>query len=54
VWLALLARGDLTERVAAVEHLSGLCRRPLPFDPQASQEARRAQLAELAAKLAQP
>jgi hypothetical protein len=52
VWLALLARGELDQRIAAAEHLSQLCRRPLPFDPQGTAEVRRAQLAELAARLA--
>jgi hypothetical protein len=52
VWLALLARGELDQRIAAAEHLSHLYRRPLPFDPQGTAEVRRAQLAELAAKLA--
>jgi hypothetical protein len=52
VWLALLARGGPTERVAAVEHLSALCRRPVSFDPHAGSEQRQAQLAELTAKLA--
>ena len=51
-WLALLARGDLEQRIAAAEHLSKLCRRPLLFDPQGTAEARRAQIAELTAKLA--
>ena len=52
VWLALLAHGELDQRIAAAEHLSQLCRRPLPFDPQGTAEVRRAQLAELTAKLA--
>lgn len=52
VWLALMARGELDQRVSAAEHLSKLCRRPLPFDPQGTAEARQAQLAELSAKLA--
>jgi hypothetical protein len=52
VWLALLARGELDQRIAASQHLSVLCRRPLPFDPQGTAETRRAQLAELTAKLA--
>jgi len=52
VWLALLARGELDERIAAAEHLSKLCRRPLPFDPMGSAEVRSAQVAELTAKLA--
>jgi hypothetical protein len=54
VWLALLARGELDQRVSAADHLSKLCRRALPFDPAGSQEQRSAQLAELTAKLAQP
>jgi hypothetical protein len=48
VWLALMARGDLDQRVAAADHLSKLCRRPLPFDPQGAPEVRQAQLAEVA------
>ncbi|HEX5102533.1 MAG TPA: hypothetical protein VFV87_01900 [Pirellulaceae bacterium] len=51
VWLALMARGEVDQRIAAAEHLSKLCRRPLVFDPQATAEARQAQLAELSAKL---
>ena len=52
VWLALLARGELDQRIAAAEHLSQLCRRPLLFDPGAAAAVRSAQLAELTAKLA--
>jgi hypothetical protein len=52
VWLALLARGELEQRIAAAEHLSQLCGRRLTFDPQAAAHVRQAQLAELAAKLA--
>jgi hypothetical protein len=52
VWLALMARGELDQRVVAADHLSKLCRRPLPFDPQGTIEVRQAQLAELVAKLA--
>ena len=52
VWLALLARGELDQRIAAAEHLSQLCRRPLLFDPQAAAAVRSAQLAELTARLA--
>jgi hypothetical protein len=52
VWVALLARGDLDQRIAAAQHLSHLCRRPLPFNPQGTAEQRTAQLAELTAKLA--
>jgi hypothetical protein len=52
VWLALLARGELEQRIIAAEHLSKLCRRPLAFDPHASPQQRTAQLAELSAKLA--
>ena len=52
VWLALLARGELNQRVSAADHLSKLCHRSLPFDPAGSQEQRSAQLAELTAKLA--
>ncbi|MDX1945201.1 MAG: hypothetical protein SFU86_07330 [Pirellulaceae bacterium] len=53
VWLALLNRGELEQRVAAAEHLSKLCRRNLPFDPSASPESRQAQLVDLQAKLAE-
>jgi hypothetical protein len=52
VWLALLARGNLDQRIAASEHLAHLCRRPLPFNPQGTAAERTAQLAELTAKLA--
>jgi hypothetical protein len=51
VWLSLLARGELDQRVAAAEHLSKLCRRPLTFDPQGSAALRQAQLAELTVNL---
>lgn len=51
VWLALLAHRDLDQRVAAAEHLSKLCRRPLSYDPGATAEVRTQQLAELSAKL---
>ena len=52
VWLAILARGELDQRIAAAEHLSQLCRRPLLFDPEGAPDVRRAQLAELTARLA--
>lgn len=51
VWLALMARGELDQRVAAADHLSKLCRRSLSFDPQGAPEVRQAQLAELVARL---
>jgi len=54
VWLALLSRGQLEQRIAAAYHLSKLCRRSLLFDPAAPPQQRTAQLAELTAKLAQP
>ncbi|MEX2176710.1 MAG: hypothetical protein WD872_20250 [Pirellulaceae bacterium] len=53
VWLALLGRGELPQRIAAAEHLSQLCGRSLSFDPQASADQRQAQLAELRLKLAE-
>lgn len=52
VWLAVLSRGDLEQRIAAAEHLSRLCQRPVPFDPAAEVSERDAQLAALAALLA--
>jgi hypothetical protein len=53
VWLGLLNRGDLAQRVAAAEHLSRLCGHAVAFDPRASDDLRRVQLAELRAKLAE-
>lgn len=47
VWLAIIARGELDERIAAADHLSKLCRRTIPFDPHAPQDQRRLQMAEL-------
>lgn len=46
-WLAIIAEGQLDERIAAADHLSKLCRRTIPFDPHASHDQRRTQLAEL-------
>jgi hypothetical protein len=54
IWLTLLGRGGLEQRIAAAEHLSKLCRRSLPFDPSASPESRQAQLAVLREKLVEP
>jgi hypothetical protein len=54
IWLTLLGRGEIDQRIAAAEHLSKLCRRSLPFDPSASPESRQAQLAVLREKLVQP
>ena len=51
VWLALLSRGDLEQRIAAAEHLSKLCQRPVAFNPTASLPERDAQVAALAALL---
>jgi hypothetical protein len=53
VWLSLLSRGDAEQRIAAAEHLSRLCGQTLAFDPEASDDQRRVQLAELRAKLAE-
>jgi hypothetical protein len=53
VWLGLLNRGNVDQRIAAAEHLSRLCGRTLAYDPQASADLRRVQLAELRAKLAE-
>ncbi len=53
VWLGLLSRGDVEQRIAAAEHLSRLCGTTLAFDPEASDDLRRVQLAELRAKLAE-
>ena len=47
VWIALMSRGQLAQRVAAAEHLGKLCGHPVSFDPAASDEVRTAQLAEL-------
>jgi hypothetical protein len=52
VWRALLARGELAQRIAAAEHLGHLCGRPIAFDPAASDERRAQQLAELSRMLA--
>jgi hypothetical protein len=52
VWLALLSRGDLEQRVVAAEHLSRLCQKPLAFNPAASADERNAQVAALSALLA--
>jgi hypothetical protein len=54
IWLTMLDRGGLEQRIAAAEHLSKLCRRSLPFDPSASPESRQAQLAVLREKLVEP
>jgi hypothetical protein len=51
VWLALMNRGELSQRVAAAGHLSKLCGRPVVFDAAASAESRTAQLAELSRML---
>lgn len=51
VWRALMSRGELAQRIAAAEHLSKLCGRPVVFDPAASRESQHAQLAELAVVL---
>jgi hypothetical protein len=53
VWLGLLSRGDAPQRIAAAEHLSRLCGQTLAYDPEASDDLRRVQLAELRAKLAE-
>lgn len=47
VWVAMMSRGQLAQRIAAAEHLGKLCGRPVNFDPAASDEVRTAQLAEL-------
>jgi hypothetical protein len=49
-WLSVIATGELDERIAAADHLSKLCRRPIPFDPHASHAERRTQMAELMAR----
>lgn len=54
IWLTILGRGELDQRISAAEHLSKLCRRSLPFDPSASHESRQAQLAVLRDKLVEP
>jgi hypothetical protein len=51
VWLALLQRDEVDVRLAAAEHLTRLCRRSLPFDPQAGPLQRQEQLAKLIARL---
>ena len=53
VWLSLMSRGQLDQRIAAAEHLTRLCGRAFAFDPSGSEDQRQAQLAELRAKLAE-
>jgi hypothetical protein len=53
VWLSLMSRGQLDQRIAAAEHLTRLCGRTVAFDPSGSEDQRQAQLAELRAKLAE-
>jgi hypothetical protein len=53
VWLSLMSRGELDQRIAAAEHLTRLCGRAVVFDPSGSEDQRQAQLAELRAKLAE-
>lgn len=50
VWLAMIAHGDLDQRIAAADHLSKLCRRTIPFDPHASQDQRQTQMRALMAR----
>jgi hypothetical protein len=52
-WLALMNRGELAGRVAAAQHLSLLCGNPLAIDPRADSSRQQAQLAQLAALLAE-
>jgi hypothetical protein len=52
-WLALMNRGELAGRVAAAQHLSLLCGKPLAIDPAADSIRQQAQLAQLAALLAE-
>jgi hypothetical protein len=52
-WLALLSRGELADRVAAARHLSMLCGKPLTIDPLADSSRQQAQLAKMAALLAE-
>ena len=53
VWLSLMNRGELDQRIAAAQHLTRLCGRSVAFDPDAAADKRQAQLAELQAKLAE-
>jgi hypothetical protein len=53
VWLALMSRGELDQRVAAAQHLTCLCGRSVAFNPEAAADQRQAQLVELQAKLAE-
>lgn len=53
VWLSLMSRGQLDQRIAAAEHLTRLCGRAVAFDPSGSEDQRQAQVAELRAKLAE-
>jgi hypothetical protein len=53
VWLSLMSRGQLDQRIASAEHLTRLCGRAVAFDPSGSEDQRQAQLAELRAKLAE-
>jgi hypothetical protein len=53
VWLSLMSRGELDQRIAAAQHLTKLCGRSLAYDPEASADLRQAQLADLQARLAE-
>jgi hypothetical protein len=53
VWLSLMSRGSLEQRIAAAGHVSRLCGRTMAIDPAGSPDQQQAQLAELRAKLAE-
>lgn len=53
VWLSLMNRGELDQRIAAAQHLTLLCGRSVAFNPEGAADQRQAQLAELQAKLAE-
>lgn len=46
-WLALLQHSDVSVRLAAANHLTLLCGKPVAFDPYASDRDRQQQLAQL-------
>jgi hypothetical protein len=53
-WLALLNHQDASVRLAAANHLTLLCGKPLSFDPLASSSDRQQQLAQLQQRFGKP
>lgn len=53
-WLALLNHPDASVRLAAANHLTLLCGKPLVFDPLASFSERQQQLSQLQARFGKP